>query len=216
MQVTAPGVIRWAGLAAIVGGIIFAGIQPVHPADALESVTTGFWALIISLKFAMCFLFLAGITGIYARQVEAVGWLGLAGFLLFSLSWFLQTGFVFTELLVLPVLATTAPQFIVSALGVANGVPGELNIGLFVPLYNVVGITYLLGGIAFGIAVFRAQVLPRLPAGLLAVTALVTPAAALLPHAVQRLAAVPMGIAIAWLGYSLWAERRGQGMRAAP
>jgi hypothetical protein len=37
---------------------------------------------------------------------------------------------------------------------------------------------------------------------------LVTPAAALLPHAIQRLAAVPMGIAVAWLGYALWSERR--------
>ena len=208
MRITAPMLIRWAGLVAIVGGIIFAGIQPIHPPDVLESVTTTFWAVIVSLKFAMCFLFWIGIMGIYARQVEETGWLGLAGFLLFSFSWFLQTGFVFTELFVLPVLATTAPQFIVSALGVANGAPGEMNIGAFVPTYNGVGITYLLGGLLFGIAIFRARVLPRWPAGLLAVTALVTPAAALLPHAVQRLAAVPMGIALAWLGYSLWSERR--------
>jgi len=208
MKITAPMVIRWAGLAAIVGGIIFAGIQPIHPADALESVTTSFWAIIISLKFAMCFLFLLGITGIYARQVEESGWLGLVGFLLFSLSWFLQTGFVFTELFVLPVLAPTVPQFIVSALGVANGVPGEMSIGALVPTYNVVGITYLLGGLLFGIAIFRARVLPRWPAGLLAVTALVTPTAAFLPHAQQRFVAVPMGIALAWLGYSLWSERR--------
>lgn len=208
MKVTGATVIQWSGLAAIVGGIIFAGIQPIHPADALESVTTGLWTIIISLKFAMCFLFLVGITGIYARQVEEAGWLGLAGFLLFSLSWFLQTGFVFTELFVLPVLAPTVPQFIVSALGVANGVPGEMNIGAMVPTYNVVGITYLLGGLLFGIAIFRARVLPRLPGGLLAVTALVTPAAVLLPHAIQRFAAVPMGIALGWLGYALWSERR--------
>ena len=208
MKVTAPTLIRWTGLAAVIGGIIFAGIQPIHPPDAVASVTTGYWAIIISLKFAMCFLFLLGIAGIYARQVEETGWLGLAGFLLFSLSWFLQTGFVFTELFVLPVLAPTAPQFVVSALGVANGVPGDMNIGAFVATYNVVGITYLLGGIALGIATVRARVLPRWPAILLAVTALVTPAAALLPHAIQRFAAIPMGIALAWLGYALWSERR--------
>jgi hypothetical protein len=210
MKITAPNLIRWSGLAAVLGGIIFAGIQPIHPPDVVGSVTTGSWAIIITLKFAMCFLFLLGITGLYARQVEQSGWLGLVGFLLFSLSWFLQTGFVFTELFVLPVLAPTVPQFVVSALGVANGVPGEMDIGAFVPTYNVVGITYLLGGLLFGIAIFRARVLPRWPAGLLAITALVTPAAVLLPHAVQRLAAVPMGIALAWLGYALWSERRAQ------
>ncbi len=32
--------IRWAGLAAMAAGIIFAGIQPIHPLDVLASVTT--------------------------------------------------------------------------------------------------------------------------------------------------------------------------------
>ena len=35
-----------------------------------------------------------------------------------------------------------------------------------------------------------------------------TPFAALLPHAIQRYAAVPMGITLIWLGAALWAERR--------
>jgi len=34
--------------------------------------------------------------------------------------------------------------------------------------------------------------------------------AALLPHQIQRLAAMPMGLALAWLGYALWSERREQ------
>jgi hypothetical protein len=143
------------------------------------------------------------------KNGRALGWFKL-GFAprAHGLTLYLQTGFVFTELFVLPVLAPTVPQFIVSALGVANGVPGEMDIGAFVPTYNVVGITYLLGGLLFGIAVFRARVLPRWPSGLLAVTALVTPAAVLVPHAIQRFAAVPMGIALAGLGYALWSERR--------
>jgi hypothetical protein len=72
------------------------------------------------------------------------------------------------------------------------------------------GILYLLGGLLFGIATLRARVLPRWPAGLLAVAALLTPAAALLPHAIQRLAAIPVGLAIAWLGYALFSERRAR------
>ena len=53
MKITTEGLIRWSGLAAIAGGIIFAGIQPIHPADELASVTTGLWAVIIALKFVM-------------------------------------------------------------------------------------------------------------------------------------------------------------------
>lgn len=208
MKITGSNLTRWAGLSAIVGGAIYAGIQPIHPPDFLSSVTTTKWAIIISLKLTMCFLFLIGIVGIYVRQVEKAGWLGLTGFLLFSLSWALQSGFVFAEIFILPPLASVTPQFVDSYLGVVNGSPGEMNIGAIIPTYAFVGILYLLGGMLFGIATFRAGVLPRWPAGLLAVTAILTPAAALFPHEIQRFAAMPMGIAIAWLGYALWSEQR--------
>ncbi|MFN8484250.1 MAG: hypothetical protein U0768_14530 [Anaerolineae bacterium] len=59
----------------------------------------------------------------------------------------------------------------------------------------------------FGVATFRARVLPRWPAALLTVGAILTPAAALLPHEMQRFAAVPVAVALAWLGYALWSER---------
>ena len=186
MAITAPNLIRWSGLAAIAAGLIFAGIQPIHPADELASVTTSFWAVIISLKLAMCLFFLIGITGIYARQAEKAGWLGFAGFALLIVSFWLQTGFVFVELFVLPVVATSLPGFVDSALGIANGQPGIMDIGAFVPTYGMVGICYLLGGLLFGIATVRAGVLPRWPAILLAFAAIITPAAALLPHALQR------------------------------
>jgi len=210
MKITASSLIRWAGLAALVAGIIFAGIQPIHPPDVLSSVTTSAWAIITTLKTVMCLLFLIGITGLYARQVERAGWLGLAGFLLLTLSWWLQTAFVFAEAYILPPLATTAPMFVDGTLGtLAAGRASEVNLGALPALYNLgVGIPYMLGGLLFGIATLRAGILPRWPAGLLAVAAVLTPAAALLPHAIQRLAAIPVGIALAWLGYALWSERR--------
>ncbi len=208
MTFTAHTVLRWTGLAALVAGVIFAGIQPIHPADVLASVTTGTWTIFMSLKLLMCFLFLIGIAGLYARQVEEAGWIGLVGVVLLVVSWSLQSGFVFTELFTLPPLATVAPQFVDSFLAIVNGTTAEMDIGALVPAYAVVGLAYMLGGLAFGIATFRAKVLPRWPAILMAVTAVLTPAAALLPHAFQRYAAIPMGIAFAWLGYALWVGRR--------
>jgi hypothetical protein len=109
MKITASSLIRWSGLAALVAGLIFAGIQPIHPPDVLSSVTTGAWAIITPLKTAMCLLFLIGIAGLYARQVEEAGWLGLAGFLLLSLCWWLQSAYVFAETFILPQLASAAP-----------------------------------------------------------------------------------------------------------
>ena len=74
----------------------------------------------------------------------------------------------------------------------------------------------MLGGLLFGIATLRAGILPRWPAGLLAVAAALTPLAALLPHAIQRLAGIPVGLALAWLGYALWSERREKTAQRVP
>lgn len=216
MKPTTSNLIRSAGLAAVLGGLIFAGIQPIHPPDVVESVTTGAWAVITSVKTAMCLLFLVGITGLYARQVDKAGWLGLAGFVLLTVSWWLQTAFVVAEAFIMPPLASTAPAFVDGFLGISYGHTGGVNFGALPTLYSLAGITYMLGGLLFGIATLRAGVLPRWPAGLLAVAATLTPLAALLPHAQQRFAAVPVALALAWLGYALWSERRASAAQAAP
>ena len=216
MKPTAANIIRWTGLAATVAGIIFAVIQPIHPPDVVASVTTSAWAIITPLKTAMCLLFLLGIAGLYARQVDEAGWLGLAGALLLGLSWALQTAFVFAEAFIAPPLAATAPAFVDGYLGISYGHTGGIDFGALPALYALVGILYMLGGLVFGIATFRAGVLPRWPAGLLAIVSVVTPAAALLPHALQRLAGMPVGLALAWLGFALWSERRAHAAATAP
>ena len=207
-KITGSNLVRWAGFAALLAGTIFAGIQPIHPPDFLPSVNTTAWAIIMPIKLLMCLLFLLGFTGLYARQVEETGWVGLVSFLMLSLSWTLQTAFIFVETFILPVLAMPAPEFVESVLGIINGFPGDMNIGALSTVYGLTGILYMLGGLLFGIATFRAGILPRWAAGLLAVAAAVTPAAALLPHAIQRFAGIPVGLAVAWLGFALFSERK--------
>jgi hypothetical protein len=216
MTITPSSLIRWAGLSAVVAGIIFAGIQPIHPPDVLASVNTTAWSIITPIKTVMCMLFLLGITGLYARQVEKTGWLGLAGYLVFSLCWSLELGFIFAEAFVIPPLASAAPKFVEGFFGIVNGYPIQMNLGLLPALYAFMSITYLLGGLLFGIASFRAGILPRWAGGLLAVTAVLTPLAALLPHAIQRFAAVPVGVAVACLGYTLWSEWREKTSETLP
>ena len=208
MAITPSSLIRWSGFAAMLAGLIFAGIQPIHPPDVVASVSTQAFAIITSLKTVMCLLFLLGITGIYARQAHKTGWLGLIGYLIFGLGWAITFADVFAETFILPPLATVTPLFVDSFLGVAAGRASPVDLGVFPTLFMVAGVLYLLGGLLFGIATFRAGILPRWAAALMAGTALLTPLAALLPHAIQRLAAMPMGLALAGLGYALWSERR--------
>jgi hypothetical protein len=213
MKITAANLIRWAGLAAMGAGILFIAIQPLHPLDVLPSVTTARWAIVHYLAVVMCLLGLFGVTGIYARQVEEAGWLGLAGYLLYSLFWALTLAFQFIEAFISPVLATVAPAFVESFLGIVTGTPGEVDLGALPTVYALIGFAgYLLGGLLFGIATFRAGVLPRWAGALLAIAVLLPIAgSSLVPHPFDRVFAVPVGLALAWMGYALWSERRGQG-----
>ena len=209
MKITTPKLIRWAGLSAMVAGIIFAGIQPIHPPDVLASVNTSAFIIITSFKTAMSLFGLFGIAGLYARQVEETGWLGLAGYLLLSIFYAVQMCFSFVEPLILPLLTTVAPTFVESVLGMASGAGGPMNLGALARVYSLVSVLYLLGLLLFGIAMFRARILSRWAAGLLAFSGpLAIIMVALLPHQLERLAAMPMGFALAWLGYALWSERR--------
>lgn len=214
---TASSVIRWAGISAMAAGLIFAGIQPIHPADVISSVNTNFWAVITSLKTAMSVFGLLGIAGLYARQVKKMGWLGFAGFLLLMTFYAVQMTYSFAEAFILPLLTTVAPVFVRSTLEMGASAPMEMNLGAFATVYKLISLVYLLGLLTFGIATYRARILSRWAAAILALAGpLALVMVAVLPHQLERLAAMPMGIALAWLGYSLWSERRAPASEAVP
>lgn len=192
----------------MLAGILFIAIQLIHPPEDLSSVTTSAWANVHYLTIGMAISAVIGITGIYARQVKEAGWLGLAGYLLFSLFWVATTAFTFAEAVILPLLATDAPKFVEGYLGIFSGGASEVDLGVLPAVAAVGGVLYILGGLLFGMATLRAGILPRWAGGLLAFGAVVTLTSSLLQHPLDRILAVPMGAALAWLGYALWSERR--------
>ncbi|OZB95300.1 hypothetical protein [Paenibacillus sp. XY044] len=215
MKITACRVIRWSGLSAILAGILFIVIQAIHPPEILSSVTTKAWAIVHYLTLAMSLLGLLGITGIYARQVNRAGWIGLSGFLLFGLFWTATAAFTFVEAFVLPVIAADAPKFVEGYLGIFAGSHVVSNLGHLPGVAPVGGVLYVLGGLLLGAATFRAGILPRWTAVLLACAAVSTLASSLLPHPMDRVLALPMGLALAGMGYAIWSERRIDSSAAA-
>ena len=94
-------------------------------------------------------------------------------------------------------------------LGITSGAASAVNLGVLPAVYALTSGLYLVGGVLFGVATLRAGVLPRWAGGALAVGTVAPLALSLLlPHEFIRLAAVPVGIALALLGYALWSDRR--------
>ena len=207
--------IRWAGLSAMVAGICFVVVGLLHPPNILSSVSTSRWVIVHAVAIAMSLFGLPGITGVYARQAHAAGWLGLAGYLLFSLWLVLIFAFTCFEVFVLPLLATTAPTFAAGFLGIFTG-SAEMNVGVLAALWGLSDALFALGGLVFGIATFRAGILPRWAGSALTIAIILAPVSALLPNELRPLVAVPIGFALAGLGYALWSERREHASEAIP
>ena len=208
MPITNSSLMRWAGASAVVAGLCYGLVGIFHPLNVLASVTTSRWMIVHVLACAMSFFGLLGMAGLYARQAQRSGWLGLAGYLLFSLWLALILGFTFVEVFILPALATTAPAFVEGWLGMFTGTASTVDLGGLPMLWNLSGPLYILGGLLFGIATFRAGILPRWAGVLLAAGTVLGPVAILFPPELQPKVAVPVGLALVWLGYALSTERR--------
>jgi hypothetical protein len=144
--------------------------------------------------------------------------LGLAGYLLFSLFWASSLASHFVEVFIQPLLATNAPKLAEAILGIVNGVPSGINLGALPTVNSLLGIAgYALGGLVFAIAMFRARIMPRWASVLLAVS-IVLPffTQSLVQHPYDRIFAVPVGLALAWLGYALFSKDRAPASDPCP
>jgi hypothetical protein len=207
-QMTASTLMRWAGVSAILAGLCCIVIGMFHPVNVPSSVTTATWVNVHIFATAMGFFGLFGMAGLYARQAEKSGWLGLAGFVLFSLWLGLTMPVSFVEAFILPHLVAGSPTFVEGFLGMFTGIASEIDLGVLPTLWNISGPLYIFGPLSFGIATFRARVLPRWAGALLVLGAVLVPVGALVPPEYQPKIMVPVGLALAWLGYALVSERR--------
>jgi hypothetical protein len=192
MTVTTSGLTRAAAAASVAAGLIFVAVQIGHPASDTFTTETTQWVVRGSAKLVMCALALAAVTGMYLRQHRRAGVLGLAGYLLFSVGYLALFG------------VESRPGFVDDAVIAATGGHAVGDIGALSVLFGVAGAGYIVGGLVFGIALFRTGVLARWASALLAVSTVATAALAVLPEAFNRPFAVPEGIALVGLGVSLW------------
>ena len=217
MTITTTTLTRAAGVAAVVGGLLYIGVQINHPHLDLDLVSTTQWKLRQFMKVGFATLSLAGITGMYLRQVKRTGILGLIGYVVLALGFVFMVSIEAAGAIVLPAIAHSSPGYVNDVLAVA--VPGGHatgDIGLMGALMHLDGVLYLAGGVLFGTALFRARILARWAAGLLALGAVATLAIPLLPQVNFRLFAIPTGVAMVGLGYFLWRDQHTPATRPLP
>ena len=200
--------IHLAGIAAIISGALYITIQFIHPVETLAAVSTPSWLLVATMTFAMAALGTLGVTGLYVRQAEESGTLGFIGFVLLYLWLIIIMGVTFAEGFILPPLVDEAPEFVESFIVYTSGDSSAIDSVALEVVALLAGIPYILGGLIFGIATLRAKLLSRWGAILLIVGTLASFIVPLLPHSLGRMMAIPVGLALILLGYSLRAEKK--------
>jgi hypothetical protein len=208
MNFTSNRLTAAAGLCAAAAGAIFIGVQINHPPADVAHVTTTEMTVRETAKALMTILALIGFTGMFVRHRERFGVLGLAGYLLLSAGFLAMFANQCIVAYVLPTLAHTDSAYVQAYLDAAMGQSPSGDIGHMQQLFLVSGLGYSLGGLLFGLALFRARVLARWACALLAVATTSALALALLPESFSRPFAVPTGVALIGLGLSLWRDQR--------
>ena len=190
---TSSKLIRVGGLAAVAAGVmlLIADLWGLVQEFLLGGSSQNFSEVAVTTSFTImsamfligALLLLVGLVGLYARQSEEAGALGLAGFLAALVGTGLLIGMMWTITFVAPTAAIEAPAFLD-----AEATAGPLDTG-----FMLSGLAVAVGWALFGVATFRARVYPRLTAIVLTIGALLTfvplPATTLI-----------IDVALIWLG----------------
>jgi len=214
--ITTTKLIRAAGIAALVAGALFLLPQFIHPEDHVAQVTTTRWVVAHLVNTVMAILALIGVAGLYLRQVRETRVLGLVGVVLLGIGFLMIAIVSFAEAVILPQIVGTAPGYVSDFLATLVGGPVRGDVGGFTVANQVAAGTYLLGGLVFGIALYRARIVARWASLLLSLGALASLLAAVLPDSLLRTATFPTAIALMGLGYSLWRGKRVASSETVP
>ncbi|MFQ5813958.1 MAG: hypothetical protein ACE5I2_12360 [Anaerolineae bacterium] len=185
--------IRWSGLACMVGGLLHGVSRVILAAlglnlpESASKGTRGAWVIWWTLLVISFMLIQLGLAGLYASQAQGTRGAGLIGFLLASIGTTLAAGVGYTSAFAVPSVMKEAPAL-----------PSFVEISPFFEVQLLSYLVFALGWCLLGIATVRARVLPRWAGVLLTVGGVLS----LAPWAV--IGPVVLGLALVWMGYTLW------------
>lgn len=201
--------------------------EAIHPpGEQIKYLVMPIYPVAHVFQLLAWLLLLVGVPAAYARQAERAGWLGLVGFVLTMLAFVFSVDLLLWEINGAPLLAAdpATKYLVVPGNGPSGGglmANGALGV---VGRFFVLGILTIASPIVFGIATWRAGVLPRW-SGILQIAAwpllLIWGPAFLL---LTKLGFTPFDVLFsplgfgygvqflgyAWAGYALWTQAASQ------
>jgi hypothetical protein len=210
VSITTNRLTATAGLCAAAAGAIFAGVQINHPPADVAHLLTTEMTVRETAKVLFCVLALVGFAGMFFRHRGRLGRVGLVGYSLLTVGFLALLAVECIVGYVLPTEAHSDPVYVQHVINGAVGHGPSGGIGGMHALFLASGIGYPIGGLLFGIALFRAGVLSRWASALFAYGTVSVLALASLPESFNRPFAVPTGVALIGLRISLWREERRQ------
>jgi len=194
---------RWVGPVSLFAATLIIASQGLHFALGLTMGVQPSDNVLHSVKYAFALIatiaLVFALTGLYLRQADAAGRLGLVGYVVAFIGTVLMAGDWWFESFIAPQIAAVAPQVMTGA------ITGSMVVGAVATF-----VLFALGWTIFGIATFRANVYPRPAAALMIIGGLIGILALSTPYQ------IPLAIAIGWIGYSLMQSERAGAFAQAP
>lgn len=196
MAVSRNGLFRLSGLANLIAGLVTAAYWFIHPGLAPQNALLGRWEVMNTVFIGIVLFSMWGLTGLYLKQAEKVGTLGLIGYLMGFAGNGLFIAAGAHEAFVTPLLTAESSALL--------GPSGAFMTGHLGKYFMATGMTFALGYLLFGIASFRAGVLPKWPVLLAGLSAPILGTSPLQTDLVRTAGCLVYGLACAWLGWWLW------------
>ena len=197
--------IRIGSIALIGAGVLAVGYALIAPDETAPGVfqhpnfVTG-----NVLNTARWMLMAFGIVALYLRQGHQSRALNLTAFLISFVAIVLTVGLDIDKTLILPYLASGIPA-ITSVANFATHMPAALQPYLAVLMAGL--LLHLVGLVVLGAAIVRSGVLPHWAGWLLIVGTVLSYGSLFGISMLHTIGVIVVGVALAWLGYALWAQK---------
>lgn len=192
---------RWAAAALVLSAITVTAGRILHPSSDAAGLSSPLWGPSHILWLTGLLTGMIGLTGLYLRQRREVAVLGFVGAAAAWMGMALLSGAMYFEAIIEPGLVRLSPEL---AEPMAQ-LSGEEIRSFLIAFFVAVG---LFGGgfLLFGIAMYKAAVMPKWAVVLFVTGSVVGGPQGFLPVAVATLAFLTMGVGLAGLGVALWAD----------